>query len=150
MNINIVVREPDYPEIRDLMEGRRDLFGEFVYLGLKHRVVHREKVSAETPADYVFPNDDVDGVEINVWNNADLRFAKPIVLHEFTEWLARERFRRARGPFFHAYEPGSKATAHAIATGFDEKYAQEIFDEQTLKDYLAYKVHCAESRFIST
>lgn len=139
MNTRIIVREPNYLEIRSLIEGMKDIFGEFRYIGLNHRVVHMKEVSETTPANYTFPNEQVDGVEIDIWKNADLRFAKPIILHAFTEWLARERFRRAKGPWFHAYEPGSKAIAHKTATQFDERYAQEIFDESLLKDYLAYK-----------
>lgn len=138
--------EMRYPQIRDLIDKRQKLFGEFDYIGLTHRVVQGDKSVKQTPADFMFPNGNVDGVEITLWQNADLRFAKPIIFHEFVEWLARERFRKGEGPLSHAYQPGSRETAHKKATAYDLRFAREIFDDNLFKEYMDYKTSLEQAR----
>ncbi|MEM4182081.1 MAG: hypothetical protein QXX68_02945 [Candidatus Pacearchaeota archaeon] len=67
----------------------------------------------------------------------DPKFIKPLVIHEFLEWLIREKFRAKDGSYF--YKKGSRRIAHNLASKFDEMYARELFDELTLKEYRGFK-----------
>jgi hypothetical protein len=132
MNVN-------YQEIVALIESRKDVFGRFEYAGLEHVVVQQRFDYDKTPAWYSFPNSLVNGVQINFGQNTDLRFAKPILMHELAEWAEIENHRDSGDMHNYTYKKGSRLLAHRKATKFDERYANDLFDEALFKEYLAYK-----------
>lgn len=126
-----------YRKIRDLISGLDFVFGSFTYEGLEHVIVEQKNTDLSSPAWHTFPSSLVRGVQINISSWVDSRFLKPIILHEFLEWLIREEFRIARDSYF--YKKGSRKIAHVMASKFDEMYARELFDSATLRDYIGFK-----------
>ena len=136
--------EVHYHKIRDLIGSRKDILGRFNYGGLEHCVVHRDYDLPGTPASYVYPNSLVNGVIIEFGDNVEMRFAKPVLMHEFVEWAERENHYREHPVWGRIYTEASLDLAHKKATLFDERYAKWLFDKPTFQEYLEYKARFSE------
>ncbi len=129
----------NYQALKDLVQGANFEVGEeLLYSGVSFLLFpceyqERERIEGVSPV-FSQPSSIADWDIYFSTNVVDRKFRKPVLLHEILE---AEQFAVLQEDGLNRIEAGKRA--HETARVYDDKLAQELFDNQGYKEYCTFR-----------